>query len=145
MVLCQKTHNKVTMTMSSNFHFLQLCQFPEIHEKLSSSIFMNIFGQNYCTGTQSLFYDRLSFFSFIMTLSEKFNNNIFEFFYLLSLHANGNVNSTVFALSSQDHVKILQWTVALQNEHMRNRFSSFFRLTGYRDSSIKTVSIRTDF
>ena len=44
MRICQKNHNKVTMTMSSNFHFCQLCQIPEIHEKLSSSIFMNIFG-----------------------------------------------------------------------------------------------------
>ena len=34
MKICQKTHNKVTMKMSSNFHFCQLCQFPEIHEYL---------------------------------------------------------------------------------------------------------------
>ena len=44
MKICQKTHNKVAIKMSSNFHFCQLCQFPEIHEKLSSSIFINIFG-----------------------------------------------------------------------------------------------------
>ena len=51
MIICQKTHNKVTMTMSSNFHFCKFCQFSEIHEKLSSCIIMNTFGYNYCMGT----------------------------------------------------------------------------------------------
>ena len=34
----QKIHDKVTMTMSSYFHFGQFCQFPEIHEKLYPNI-----------------------------------------------------------------------------------------------------------
>ena len=36
--ICQKIHNKVTRTISSYFHFCHLCQFPEIHENLSSNI-----------------------------------------------------------------------------------------------------------
>ena len=36
--VCQKIHNKVTMAMSSYFAICQLCQFPEIHEKLFSSV-----------------------------------------------------------------------------------------------------------
>ena len=34
--------------MSSYIDFSQFCQFSEIHEKLFSSNFMNIFGYNYC-------------------------------------------------------------------------------------------------
>ena len=33
------------MTMSSYFDFSQFCQFPEIHEKLFSNTFMNIFAK----------------------------------------------------------------------------------------------------
>ena len=41
--VCQKIHNKVTLTISSYFDFGQFCQFPDTHVQLFSNIFINMF------------------------------------------------------------------------------------------------------